>query len=134
VIAGAWRLSPAPNVAADGPQVSQTAFQTNGWLDATVPGTVLTTFVNSGIYPDPDYGLNNLAIPETLNKQEYWYRTEFAAPASVQKRRWALTFSLNSEIRLKAARQGSDQNGGGTKRVGTFVSREKGLLCYRMNG
>ncbi|MCU1294266.1 MAG: glycoside hydrolase family 2 [Bryobacterales bacterium] len=58
-----------------------------------MPGTVLTTFVNRGIYPDPDYGLNNLAIPETLNKQEYWYRTEFAAPASVQKRRWALTFN-----------------------------------------
>ena len=30
--------------------------------------------IDRGIYPDPDYGLNNLAIPETLNKQDYWYR------------------------------------------------------------
>jgi hypothetical protein len=29
-----------------------------------VPGTVLTTLVDRGVYPDPDYGLNNTAIPK----------------------------------------------------------------------
>ena len=48
---------------------------------ATVPGTVLTTMIARGIYPDPDYGLNNLDIPESLNRQNYWYRAEFASPA-----------------------------------------------------
>ena len=52
------------------------------WLPATVPGTVLTTLIDRGVYPDPDFGLNNLAIPESLNKHDYWYRVEFAAPAA----------------------------------------------------
>jgi len=28
----------------------------------------------------PRLRLNNLAIPETLNKQDYWYRVEFRSP------------------------------------------------------
>ena len=52
------------------------------WLAATVPGTVLTTLIDRGVYPDPDFGLNNLAIPESLNKHDYWYRVEFPAPAA----------------------------------------------------
>lgn len=47
---------------------------------ATVPGTVLTTMIDRGIYPDPDFGSNNLAIPESLNKHDCWYRVEFPTP------------------------------------------------------
>ena len=57
-----------------------------------MPGTVLTTMIDRGVYPDPDYGLNNLAIPESLNKQDYWYRVEFRAPKSARGRRLTLTF------------------------------------------
>jgi hypothetical protein len=42
-----------------------------------VPGTVLTTLVDRGVYPDPTIGLNNMAIPESLSRQDYWYRSEF---------------------------------------------------------
>lgn len=92
-LAGGWRLLEAPKVSADGSTISQIGFKTDGWLEATVPGTVLTTLVNRGVYPDPDYGLNNLAIPETLNKQDYWYRTEFNLPASLAgHRRFTLNF------------------------------------------
>ena len=60
---------------------------------ATVPGTVLTTLIDRGVYPDPDFGLNNLAIPESLNKHDYWYRVEFPAPAAhAAGRRFALNF------------------------------------------
>ena len=48
----------------------------NGWYNATVPGTVLTTLVDQGVYPDPYYGLNNLAIPDTLCRMDWWYRLE----------------------------------------------------------
>ena len=54
--------------------ISTAAYNASGWMRATVPGTVLTTMVDDGVYPDPGYGLNNLAIPESLNKQDYWYR------------------------------------------------------------
>jgi hypothetical protein len=87
-----WRLSAAPNIDADGADVSQRAFDAKDWYVATVPGTALTTLVDRGVYPDPYYGLNNLAIPETLNKQDYWYRTEFRPPESTKRKRLTLTF------------------------------------------
>jgi len=91
-VAGGWRMSPAPDVKEDGTTISQAGFKSKEWYAATVPGTVLTTLVDRGVYPDPDYGLNNLVIPESLNKQDYWYRTEFKAPKLGSGRRLTLTF------------------------------------------
>jgi hypothetical protein len=87
-----WKLHPAPDVVEPGEAISRSEFSTKDWWVATVPGTVLTTMVDQGVYPDPDYGLNNLAIPESLNKQDYWYRTEFHAPNDWKGRRLTLTF------------------------------------------
>lgn len=50
---------------------------TDYWYNATVPGTVLRTLVDQGVYPDPYYGLNNLAIPEDLCRKDWWYRCSF---------------------------------------------------------
>ena len=58
-------LAEAPRVQADGAAISARSFSTKNWYAATVPGTVLTTLVDRGVYPDPDYGLNNLSIPES---------------------------------------------------------------------
>jgi hypothetical protein len=91
-LAAGWRMTPAPKVSADGAAISQSHFDARDWWPATVPGTVLTTMIDRGVYPDPDYGLNNLAIPETLNKQDYWYRVEFRSPKSANGRRLTLTF------------------------------------------
>ena len=77
-----WTMREAPKVDADGAHISTAAYNASGWMRATVPGTVLTTMVDDGVYPDPYYGLNNLAIPESLNKQDYWYRNEFTPPAA----------------------------------------------------
>jgi hypothetical protein len=89
---GGWRLTPAPQVKATGEEISEPGFDDRHWLAATVPGTVLTTMVDRGIYPDPDYGLNNMAIPESLAHQDYWYRVEFRAPAAAHGQRLTLTF------------------------------------------
>jgi hypothetical protein len=91
-IAGGWRLSAAPTGKTDGSQISQPGFDSASWLQAVVPGTVLTTYIDRGIYPDPEYGLNNLAIPESLNKQDYWYRTEIQTPEGVRGNHLTLTF------------------------------------------
>lgn len=78
-----WSLAEAPNVAAGGEVLSRPGFDAKAWYSATTPGTVLTTLVDRGVYPDPEYGLNNTAIPESLSRQDYWYRTEFDAPANL---------------------------------------------------
>ncbi len=87
-----WSLVEAPKVAQDGAVVSTPTYDARAWYAATVPGTVLTTLVDRGVYPDPDYGLNNTAIPESLNKQAYWYRSSFETPASAAGKRLLLTF------------------------------------------
>lgn len=50
---------------------------TDQWYNAVVPGTVLTTLVQQGVYPDPKFGLNNLSIPDDLCRKDWWYCTEF---------------------------------------------------------
>ncbi|HET6217205.1 MAG TPA: hypothetical protein VFE27_09340 [Acidobacteriaceae bacterium] len=87
-----WRLQAAPKVTVTPETVSSTSYDAGGWLDAIVPGTVLTTMVARGLYPDHGYGLNNLAIPESLNKQDYWYRKEFSTPAIKDRQNLTLTF------------------------------------------
>ena len=77
----AWRLQPAPQVTATAQQISTPGFDAKTWYVATTPGTVLTTLVDRGVYPSPEHGLNNMAIPESLARQDYWYRSEFAVPA-----------------------------------------------------
>jgi beta-galactosidase/beta-glucuronidase len=91
-LAGGWELKTAPSVDADGAAISQSSFEARDWWKATVPGTVLTTMIDRGVYPDPDYVLNNLAIPESLNKQDYWYRNQFTAPKDIKGKQLTLTF------------------------------------------
>ena len=54
-----WQLQDAAKVPQAGATVSARDYQPQGWLAATVPGTVLTSLVNDGVYPDPMYGEND---------------------------------------------------------------------------
>jgi hypothetical protein len=105
-----WRLIAAPAIGATGEQLSQTQYQEKGWYPAVVPGTVLTTLIARGVYPDPDYGLNNLAIPDSLSRQDYWYRSVFSAPGSFRDRDLVLVFkgiNYAAEVWLNGRRLGS---------------------------
>src|SRR6202012_234756 len=108
-IHGGWELAAAPAVHATGEEISQRGFATRDWMTATVPGTVLTTMIDRGIYPDPDYGLNNLSIPESLAHQDYWYRVEFKSPVFSQGEHITLTFegvNYPSEVWLNGNKLG----------------------------
>jgi hypothetical protein len=73
-------------------EVLSDRLDTRDWYDATVPGTVLTTLVDQGVYPDPYMGLNNMAIPDTLCRQDWWYRLAFRTPEPTAGRRAWLHF------------------------------------------
>src|ERR1700730_13431510 len=81
-----WKMQDAAKVAAEARSISTAGFEPQGWYAATVPGTVLTTLANNGVYPEPLYGENMRAIPESLNKTSYWYRTAFTVPAGYKGR------------------------------------------------
>lgn len=87
-----WRLTAVPDVNDAGAVVSRAGYDASRWRTATVPGTVLTTLVDRGVYPDPGYGLNNMAIPEKLSRQAYWYRTQFRVPPAQEGTNTFLTF------------------------------------------
>jgi beta-mannosidase len=89
-----WQLQDAAKVTEPGETISQTAYAPAGWHKATVPGTVLTSLVNEGVYPEPLYGENNRPdkIPESLCRTPYWYRTQFTVPASYAGDRVWLNF------------------------------------------
>ncbi|RYY43618.1 MAG: glycoside hydrolase family 2, partial [Sphingomonadales bacterium] len=89
-----WQMASSPTGA---------AMPAGGWMAAVVPGTALTTLIANGRYADPSYGLNNLKIPETLARQDYWYRTSLTLPASARGRYAALVFegiNYAAEVRL----------------------------------
>jgi hypothetical protein len=87
-----WQLRDASLVADNGVSVSRVNYQSTSWLPATVPGTVLTSLVNDGVYPEPLYGENNRSIPDSLCRNSYWYRTTFTVPADWRDRHVWLHF------------------------------------------
>ena len=109
VLGDNWEMVEAPRTSATVEQMCRPDFDSRGWYDATVPGTVLTTLVDQGVYPDPTFGLNNMAIPESLCHQAYWYRTTFAVPPAVDRRTWVRFDGINyaSEVWLNGHRLGA---------------------------
>ncbi len=87
-----WTLAAEPEVNADGASLSRPGVAGAAWRPATVPGTVLQTLVDRGVYPDPYHGLNNMRIPESLARQDYWYRTSFTVPPQAAGKRLTLVF------------------------------------------
>ena len=71
---------------------------------------MLTTLVDRGVYPDPDYALNNMAIPESLARQDYWYRTNSTRPPETAGRQLTLIFkgiNYAAEVWLNGERLGA---------------------------
>ncbi len=77
----AWKCQAIGKSHATGDQLSQPGYSTEGWLSASVPGTVLTTLINNKLAPDPFYGLNNKAIPDIYttgrDRYTYWFVRDF---------------------------------------------------------
>lgn len=81
-------------MAEGGEAASQVNYAPAGWFNATVPGTVLTSLVNDGVYPEPLYGENDRPdkIPDNLCRTSYWYRTQFLVPPEDDGRHVWLNF------------------------------------------
>jgi hypothetical protein len=77
---GAWRVQRSNFVSDAGEAVAKGGYKDDGWLVATVPGTVLASYLNVGAIPDPNFGQNQLYISDSYFYSDFWYRTEFEAP------------------------------------------------------
>jgi exo-1,4-beta-D-glucosaminidase len=94
-----WRLQSSAKVEGKGQIVSTATFVPHGWHDVTVPTTVVAALVKDKTLPDPFFAMNlrefagvtypiggnfsNIAMePESPYAVSWWYRKQFAAPAS----------------------------------------------------
>lgn len=85
-----WRMMQAGDIKDKPEQLSKPGYNTDTWLPAIVPGTVLNSLVYNKLYPEPYYGLNNKIesglIPDISETGRdfytYWFRTEFDIPTS----------------------------------------------------
>ncbi|WP_396921393.1 glycosyl hydrolase 2 galactose-binding domain-containing protein [Mycolicibacterium sp.] len=77
-----WQLASARTVQADGVALSSPGTPEGGWHTVThMPATVLQALQDDGTYPDLYFDENLTDVPDDLYRQDWWYRTTFAAPA-----------------------------------------------------
>ncbi len=89
---GGWRLQRANLVAATGEALSRPGFADASWIPATVPGTVLVSYLNIGAIPDPNYSDNQLMISDSFFHSDFWYRNEFVVPPVLKNEKLWLNF------------------------------------------
>ncbi|WP_164981539.1 glycosyl hydrolase 2 galactose-binding domain-containing protein [Silvibacterium dinghuense] len=78
---GAWRVERiSATGSATGEALATAGYKDESWVVATVPGTVLTSYLNAGAIPDPNFGQNQLHISDSYFYSDFWHRTEFTAP------------------------------------------------------
>ncbi len=106
---GAWKLQRGPQVMAGGEAISAGGFKDADWIVATVPGTTLTSYLNVGAIPDPNYGQNQLHVSDSFFYADFWYRTEFEAPtAKAGEVQWLKLDGINwkADVFLNGAKLG----------------------------
>ncbi|GHT77517.1 hypothetical protein AGMMS50262_18720 [Bacteroidia bacterium] len=89
---GNWKLKRAGQVSEAGSEISQAVFDDSDWLIATVPGTVLTTYLNNGAIPDPNFGDQQLQISDAYFTADFWYRNSFIIPETYRGKHIFLNF------------------------------------------
>jgi exo-1,4-beta-D-glucosaminidase len=104
-----WALQSSAKFEGKGEVVSTAAFVPHGWHDVTVPTTVVAALVKDKTLPDPFFATNlrqfagvtypiggnfsNIAMePDSPYAVSWWYRKQFAAPASYAGKKVWLNF------------------------------------------
>ena len=80
-----WLARRANEVSDDGNRLTKQPFSAEGWMKAKVPGTVLTTLLENGVYPAPEYGMNNELIPDIYRVGRDFYTYWFVCPMAPVK-------------------------------------------------
>src|ERR1700676_2925683 len=108
-----WQLQSSCEVKATGAEISVAGFHAGAWHKTEVPSTVVGALVTDKTYPDPIYGTNLKSFPgmdyssktffanqdmpkDSPFRCSWWFRTEFALPASYdRKTAWLHLLGIN---------------------------------------
>lgn len=79
-----WKAKRAGDITVDGSVLTGGEYKMEGWMEAVVPGTILTTLLHNKQIPDPFFGMNNNLIPDVYDTGRdyytYWFYNEFQIP------------------------------------------------------
>jgi exo-1,4-beta-D-glucosaminidase len=139
-----WKLQSGCIVHASGDLISSPAYHPEAWIEALVPGTVLGSQVEAGIFPDPFFGMNLRKVPGTdypirkifgylpmsadsPYRCPWWYRTEFVLPPTLHSKTWVHFNGINyrANIWVNGKRVAvSDQIAGAFRSYDFDISKE----------
>ena len=88
----AWKLKPQAEVS-DQSAMLNAGYNASSWVDAVVPGTAFTSYVNAGLEQDPNFGNNIHQVDRAKYDRSFWYRTEFSVPSDFSNDRIWLNFN-----------------------------------------
>ena len=111
---GNWRLERASQLPATGEQISTPGFADKQWMIATVPGTILTSYLNDGAIANPDFGDNQYLVSDSFFCADFWYRDEFLGPRLGNGRHVWLNFdgiNWKAEVYLNGQKLGRIDGG-----------------------
>ncbi len=98
---GHWKLERSSEVRASGAEIATDGFDDDRWLWATVPGTVLMSYVNAGAIPNPNYADWVDQISESFFRSDFWYRDVFEWKPGADGERAFLNFDgINWKARV----------------------------------
>ncbi len=128
-----WKAKRASELTVDGTIISAPDFQFYDWMDAVVPGTVLTTLLHNHKVPDPFFGMNNELIPDIYETgpeyYTFWFQKDFSLPGLQPGQQVWLKFrgiNYSANIFLNGQRVNTDTH------EGMFL-REKYLITPFLN-
>ncbi len=85
---GNWLLQRASEVDATGEQIASEGYDDHDWIAATVPGTVLASYINIGAVPHPNYADDVDQISESFFRSDFWYRDVFEVSSLPDGQLW----------------------------------------------
>ena len=107
---GNWSLQRASEVNVSGEAIAAAGFDGADWIPATVPGTVLASYINIGAVPKPNYADNVDQISESFFRSNFWYRDVFDVPQEMLGTQQWLNFdgiNWKANVFLNGQRLGS---------------------------
>jgi mannosylglycoprotein endo-beta-mannosidase len=114
-----WKAKRASEVLVDGTVISSPEFELYDWMEALVPGTVLTTLLHNDKVPDPFFGLNNELIPDIgvigADYYTFWFLNRFSLPELKEGEQLWLKFrgiNYSANMFLNGKRINSDTHKG----------------------
>lgn len=114
-----WTARRAMELKVDGTVISSPRYQFTGWMEAVVPGTVLTTLLHNDVFPDPFIGMNNELIPDIYETgpeyYTFWFHNAFTLAKPKPGQQVWLNFrgiNYRAEIFLNGRRVNHDTHEG----------------------